>query len=235
MYSNLFKVPLLFSRHAETPNNINPFHHMRDTNHTAVTRHTRSGRAQIRAHAEWYVDYVRAQGWEKLTFVISPYHRTQMIGLRTAKELRAALPKLNLTVITDDLLREHDSGFYRGRRALSNPRWEELRKQANQNKAYQFFINPGGESLANSTHRQEMLLMKYGLLYPQTGQSLGDALCLFGHGLSGRELFMLMRNESWEWFWQQKNLPNASVRLFNKGEDKGYLFIPPKAKATTPA
>lgn len=235
MYSNLFKVPLLFSRHAETPNNINPFHHMNDPSHTAVTPLTPKGKAQMKAHADWYVAYAENQQWQLVTAILSPYDRTQALGNQTIDALCGSLPNLSIRVITDDLMREHDSGFYRGRRELSNPRWEELRKKANEDEVYHFFKNPGGESLADSLHRQELLLMKYGMLFEKTGGDLGDAVLMFGHGLTGRLLFKLLKDESWKWFWEQKTQPNGSVRLFDKGQDHGYIFIPPKAESTEAA
>lgn len=214
-------------RHGESEANINPELYKSVADHAVPL--SAEGHRQARAAGEFLrgvyqhiyqdmPDYHRPRIWT------SPYLRTR----QTTQEIVAAMgPDLVFDVREHINLVEQQFGLFDGIPDEDLPRLypaEHAHYQKCEQQEGRFWARmPLGESRFDVAIRVHQA---FGTFHRDAARHGINDLIIVAHGVVIRAFLMQWLHHPVEWFEQERNPQNCSVRLIGDGEDRGYMFAP---------
>ncbi|WP_064746906.1 histidine phosphatase family protein [Lysobacter antibioticus] len=231
---------LIFIRHGESAGNVDKRKHLELADHAIPL--TDTGRRQAYAAGQWLGRHFleRNTAQTRTRFWVSPYTRTR----QTADEVIRGVEAVAATASDHDRAkfafdrREHVNlveqqfGLFDGIPEDQLP-LQFPRESAHFDKQVEFEGRfwarmPLGESRFDVAIRVHQAFGTFQRDYDKNGI---DQIVVVSHGVTIRAFLMQWLHHPYEWFEQEKNPPNASIRLVHGRTDLGYVFAPTDTQA----
>lgn len=222
-------------RHGQSQSNVDPSKNKKIPDH--MIELTSEGRKQAKAAGLFLDSYIREnlgeQGW--FTQLFAPKHHVNYPYIRMwnspyTRARQTASEIWNYCKLINDnkehlLLAEQRFGVFDGlsddERREAFPAFQAHYEKVRNQGGKMWPKMPGGDSRFDVCQRVHQA---FGTFHRDAEENNIENIIVVGHGTTNRAFTLMWFNYTYEWMHKEANPKNCSIRLFEEGKDKGYIF-----------